>query len=164
MERLTKKFTDGVAYCEEIEDVGIKSINSKTYVGKAINKLAEFEDLEEKCIEEHGVGLRTMIDKFGEFIDDIKKYNEYNDLEEKGMLLKLPCKVGDTVYIIRETQMCCYGKTCDKDISCKECIMLNTHEIHETKFDLSYFYEFGKSVFLTKEEAEQALKKMEGEG
>lgn len=128
MERLTKRFTDGGAYCEEIEDVGIKNINAPAYAGKAVDKLAEYEDL-----------------------------------EEEGLLLKLPCTVGDTVYIIRETQMCCYGKTCDKDISCKECIMLNTHEIHETKFDLSYFYEFGKSVFLTKEEAEQALKKMESE-
>ena len=86
MERLTKKFTDGVAYCEEIEDVGIKSINSKTYVGKAVDKLTEYEDLEEKCIEQNGVGLRAMIDKFGEFIDDIEKYNERKDLEEKGML------------------------------------------------------------------------------
>ena len=28
----------------------------------------------------------------------IQKLAEYEDLEEQGLLLKLPCKVGDTVY------------------------------------------------------------------
>ena len=30
----------------------------------------------------------------------IEKLAEYEDLEEKGLLVKLPCKVGDTVYVI----------------------------------------------------------------
>lgn len=48
MERLTKKFTDGTFYCEDIEDVGIEGINAPTYVGKAVNKLADYEDAEEQ--------------------------------------------------------------------------------------------------------------------
>lgn len=47
MDRLTKRFTDGGAYCEEIIDVGIKGVNYPTYVGRAVDKLAEYEDFEE---------------------------------------------------------------------------------------------------------------------
>lgn len=48
MERLTKKFTDGGAYSEEVEDLTLESVKSPTFVGKAIDKLAEYEDLEEQ--------------------------------------------------------------------------------------------------------------------
>ncbi len=30
----------------------------------------------------------------------IQKLGEYEDLEEQGLLIKLPCKVGDTVYYV----------------------------------------------------------------
>ena len=30
----------------------------------------------------------------------LKKLKEYKDLEEQGLLLRLPCKVGDTVYVV----------------------------------------------------------------
>lgn len=48
MERLTKRFTDNTYYCERIEDVGIKGINAPTFVGEAVDKLADYEDLEEQ--------------------------------------------------------------------------------------------------------------------
>lgn len=38
--------------------------------------------------------------KFGS--DVLTKLADYEDLEEQGRLLKLPCKVGDTVYYISE--------------------------------------------------------------
>ena len=90
---------------------------------------------------------------------------QYRKAKEQGLLLKLPCKVGDTIYI---------GG------------MLGCSEIDEWEItgitmrwgenDEPYFYadlkrakrnncsfwmkEFGRSVFLTREEAEQALSKM----
>ena len=36
----------------------------------------------------------------GLFKDIILKLAEYEDLEEQGLLIKLPCKVGDKVYTI----------------------------------------------------------------
>ncbi len=167
MERLTKKFTDGGAYCEEIIDVGIKDINYPTYVGRAVDKLAEYEDL-----------------------------------EEQGKLLKLPCVVGDTVYVLAEcesipTQLdgtlygengepgtatgyyCPYEANCpfdDEDfedcekyrnktavfedtvcfISCDEsgvCVTTDNCAVHSL---------IGEYIFLTKSAAEQALKEREG--
>ena len=34
--------------------------------------------------------------------DILEKFAEYEDLEEQGLLLRLPCKVGDTVWELDE--------------------------------------------------------------
>lgn len=69
----------------------------------------------------------------------IDKLAEYEDLDEQGRLIKLPCKVGDTVYFIK-----------------------NSETIVKRKADMIFigvfWEEFGKTVFLTKEEAEEKLK------
>lgn len=61
-----------------------------------------------------------------------KKLAEYEDLEEQGLLLKLPCKVGDSIYSVIED-----GLT-----------------IVELKFSLAFYVrrknDFGKTVFLHK--------------
>lgn len=74
-----------------------------------------------------------------------ERLKAYEDAEEQGLLLRLPCKVGDTVYSVVEDGL----------------------QIFELKFSLDFYVrrmsDFGKTVFLTKEEAEQALAEMEGE-
>ena len=99
--------------------------------------------------------------QLAEWLEELK---EYEELEEKGLLLKLPCKVGDTVYLIdryvnsREWHLV-YGEHRVTDI------LLN--ENREPKIRITNTYgsyelsDFGKTVFLTKEEAEQELKRLE---
>lgn len=81
-------------------------------------------------------------------------------------IIVLPCKVGDTVYIIRECS--CYN---DPNVSrryrekCAERVYLGnsvkkcTHcgYVSETKLDLKHLADLGKNVFLTKEDAEAEL-------
>ena len=69
----------------------------------------------------------------------IYKLAEYEDLEEQGLLLKLPCKVGDTVYCIMTG------------------LSYKNPSIFKMKFDYELMKHFGKRVFLTREEAEAAL-------
>ena len=73
----------------------------------------------------------------------LKKLKEYENLEEQGRLIKLPCKVGDTVYLIK-----------------------NNETIVECKADMMFlgvlWEEFGKEWFLTKSEAEAKLKELRG--
>lgn len=38
----------------------------------------------------------------GKPLDALEEFNEYKNLEEQGLLLRLPCKVGDTVYLIED--------------------------------------------------------------
>lgn len=54
-----------------------------------------------KCFEKcDGLGASSKCDNC-EFMTSIcKKLGKYEDLEEQGRLIKLPCKVGDTVYLI----------------------------------------------------------------
>ena len=42
--------------------------------------------------------IRNMTDE--ELAEWLMQLKEYQSLEEQGRLIKLPCKVGDTVYVI----------------------------------------------------------------
>ena len=94
-------------------------------------------------------------------VDELKNaLGKYEDLEEQGLLLRLPCKVGDTVFKLKKHNYCPVG-ICRKDISCSECRANTPFGIAEGKFMLKELKEIGKTVFLTQAEAEQKLKEME---
>lgn len=78
----------------------------------------------------------------------LQKLAEYEDLEEQGKLLKLPCVVGDTVYVLR--------------IDNAAYMMSNKKvwEIVEERFEVRHFDCIGKTVFLTREEAKAALEEL----
>lgn len=96
----------------------------------------------------------------------------YEDAEEQGLLLRLPFKVGDTVYYISEgfIEPCKVEVIFLADYKDKDGNYSNMAEIHFDRKDCPYvsteiyFTDIGKEVFLTEEQAEQALKKMESEG
>lgn len=54
-----------------------------------------------KCFEEPCCGMGECLDdRCSLMLDACKKLAEYEQLEEQGLLARLPCKVGDDVYII----------------------------------------------------------------
>lgn len=69
-----------------------------------------------------------------------KKLKKYEDLERQGMLLKLPCAVGNTVYCIRKSW--------------------SGYVIDKKKFRVGMADKIGKSVFCEEKEAEAALKEL----
>ena len=73
-----------------------------------------------------------------------RKLKEYEDLEEQGRLISLPCKVGDTVYHVVQGRIV--------EVSNVDLFFLLL-SVAENRFN--------NSVFLTKSEAEQKLKEME---
>ena len=106
-----------------------------------------------------------------------EKLKEYEDLEEQGRLVKLPCKVGDTVYVVTSPFNVFDNIEYDenmKDEVYESCVSSITfyksgeqYRIYakETNhFIGAYFREcdFGKTVFLTKSEAEAKLKELRG--
>lgn len=92
----------------------------------------------------------------------LEKLAAYEDAEEQGLLLRLPCKVGDNIYIIKtygieEASIIGISEADDIDCFCFEVyIDPDCHEIIALK-------EFNDTWFLTREEAEAKLKEMEGE-
>ena len=99
----------------------------------------------------------------------IKKLAEYEDAEENGLLLRLPCKVGDVVYkvwscgkngkAIAEFEI---AHICVDNPQFIEFSMTSKKNKYAT-YPYRFFkdFEIGKTVFLTKEEAEQALAEMQ---
>jgi hypothetical protein len=86
-----------------------------------------------------------------------ERLKSYEDAEEQGLLLRLPCKVGDTVYaitrdFISEYTICSiekYNEGFFFNWRCEKGIYINVREF--TNFDIA------KTVFLTREEAELEL-------
>lgn len=97
-----------------------------------------------------------------EEIDKVyEKLKHYEDLEEQGKLLKLPCKVGDEIFIPIDFQ----GKVHRGVIIGVEYSKIRKSFVAVVRTDddfLCYekFEDFGKNVFLNKTEAENELKKM----
>lgn len=87
-------------------------------------------------------------DNLATICEALQYTEKYRDLEEKGLLVKLPCAVVDNVYKI--VKIPDYGEFGDK----AEFI----YRIDEVKFDYEMIPLFGKSVFLAKEQAEQVLR------
>ena len=101
----------------------------------------------------------------------LEALGKYEDLEEQGLLLRLPCKVGSTVYLIRSRYTECskYKETWNDCYGCEdECDSHKEYYIHinhsvSNEWIVRNMNDFGKTVFLTQAEAEQKLKEMESE-
>lgn len=87
--------------------------------------------------------IPTLVDNAEYWLQVYFKLKDYENLEEQGRLVKLPCKVGDVVYLIQ-----------------------NNGTIAECVADMMFLgvllEEFGKGWFLTKSEAEAKLKELRG--
>lgn len=97
-----------------------------------------------------------------------EKLKCYEDAEEQGLLIRLPCKVGDKIFL----DFAGFGKDID-EFTVKD-FHLDCFEDGETILYCDYesndktlsgqidVMEFGKTVFLTEAEAKAKLKEMEG--
>jgi hypothetical protein len=105
----------------------------------------------------------------------LQELKTYEDLEEQGLLVRLPCKVGDTVWVVTSPINVFGYDEYDGDAK---------YEVYESflssvsyyasgeqfriyakvtnSFIVAYFREcdFGESIFLTREDAEKKLEEM----
>lgn len=97
----------------------------------------------------------------------IERLGKYEDLEEQGRLIKLPCNRGDKIYFIKSafsiahfpieakvTSIC--GVDCDNDVMYSS---ITEYNKIDRRFESS---DIGKTVFLTQSEAEAKLKELRG--
>lgn len=100
-----------------------------------------------------------------------RKLKDYEDLEEQGRLIKLPCKVGDTVWDNDCGRPCAYTITAFSFGECEEyiCEPVTTKEVvfyyANSSGSITGSFaesEIGKSVFLNRYEAEAKLKELRG--
>lgn len=94
-----------------------------------------------------------------------RKLKDYEDAEEQGLLLRLPCKVGDVLYfahhdrvISSEVLSAKYHVEAENyGVFIRERLTIDVEGV-SAEID---FCDIGKTVFLTREEAEAKLKEME---
>lgn len=98
------------------------------------------------------MGLDSALEReeFKKVDEALNKLAEYEDLEEQGKLLKLPCKIGDPVYKVYYADNEIAKKTV-KGFS-------DTGMWFDNDWYQTSFYEIGKTIFFAQEDAQTALK------
>ena len=138
--------------------VHAKEVAEKNYRG------AEFESIDSidddiktnciRCAEEHM-----------QLVKWLEELKSYKDLEEQGLLVRLPCKVGDTVYrvnagakqpiipmTVSEIHFLCY-----KNERAVRFDAIGKEDIGESCYRLE---DIGRIIFITHEEAEKKSEEM----
>lgn len=157
MERLTLE--EAIAHTKEVVE--------KNYRGADFESIDSIDDDIKvncvKCAEEH--------EQLAKWLEELKFYKE---AEEQGLLVRLPCKVGDDVYIIPSPPI--YGLNIF--YGCENVNRVYHQHIESITFAGSHWYAtgrneykekvlndtaFGTTWFLTREEAENKLEEMKNE-
>ena len=129
-------YEDTGLYPESVEELKL------SMMGKAISEITEFEGL------------------------PIDRIRELAEADKDGRVVVLPCKVGDTVWIVGAVRKLYSAKVrtffCGNPSAVRgRDLDGHIHMIRTTECDIP-MQEFGKTVFLSREEAEKALREMEG--
>lgn len=138
--------------------------------GKAIRKLAAYEETGLTPQEIEQMKARMPLhqwagespDKMSIFSVSVSKIMELTKAEKQERILMLPCKVGDTLYDIYEAvNNQGFEDGVIKELKVSE-IHINLDKRNRPWLIISNymfaFEDFGKTVFLSKEEAEEALR------
>ena len=128
-------------------------------------RLKAYED--SKLSPEDAANLHAIL-RLGDGMT-LMRLRELAVADQEGRVIVLPCKVGDTIYAIVQVfgGDGVYHKITEKKITgiggntMNKVWMVNRENSLEDRFSPS---EFGRTVFLTSEEAEKALAEMEGKG
>ncbi len=89
------------------------------------------------------------------------------DFKDKSKYIELPCKVGDTVYVIKNNKICAkdivyynkiHSRVAEQNEEYWHCVDKDRISINVITF---YPENIGQTVFLTKSEAEQKLKELQ---
>lgn len=167
MGRLTERFSNGQAAvygCGDNCKYDYKYCNNHYKDCPTINeiyeKLAAYED-----IIDDPEKLRLVDELYLEKCEEVNRLKaelaEYKKLEDEGLLLRLPISEDTPVYSI---EYCC-GKNKENKMGmcfrgfCEGCSD-KSYYIKEGKAKQCSISEINRSVFLTKEEADQALERM----
>ena len=150
MERLTKRLPGGAAdynypkSCYIGDGSGADRISKSAFRQRCVEQLADYEDTKltpEEIDMDHDAAeqLRQLCRDY-----DFGRLVNLVEADRAGRLVVLPCKVGDTVYILRRT-------------------FDGADVVGETELWWDDIPQLGKTVFLTREAAEKALGAMKDE-
>lgn len=159
----------------------IKSAEDCEQLARWLEKSKEYQQLEERLNRVYGdcdgllLSVIEMLEKHPNIDmanntlksrlltdEDVDKWEEYKQLEEQDILVKLPCRVGDTVYGISMGKIITLIVNEISIFYMKGERIINVKCQNDDVFRNYVEREFGKTVFLTKPEAEAKLKELRG--
>nr|DAM88986.1 MAG TPA: hypothetical protein [Caudoviricetes sp.] len=128
----------------------------------------------ERNVDGTGVAKEEITDGLLKpFADKIlTKLAVYEDLEEQGLLVRLPDDLKKKVYRITyeytecsnfgETKNNCENYNCNRDCDSQKRFYIVENRLEFMLF-CNYYHELGKTVFLTREEAKKKLEEIQNE-
>ena len=154
----------------------LECANQYEQIAVWLEELKSYKDIgtpkELKELKENGAFTGLELAKLAIMQKELKKYK---DLEEQGLFVRLPCKVGDTVWVVTSPiNVFDYDKyDGDAEYEVYESFLSSVSYYASgeqfriyakvtNSFIAAYFREcdFGKSIFFTREEAEKKLEEM----
>lgn len=165
MNRLTYRTREFYAGKTPIyKDCAVKYAATDYDVQDVINRLADYEDT--GLIPEQCENAKVIIESA--FCDDTSKAERIRELlkaDKDGRVVVLPCKVGDKLYEVTGRKTISVYRV--KAIRVELFVLFIEWDIEEgfvwQSLEGVSTEEIGKTVFLTREEAEKALEAMENE-
>lgn len=147
----------------------IKDAKEHEQLAEWLEELKSYKDIgtpkELKELKENGAFTGLELVKLAIMQKELKKYK---DLEEQGLLVRLPCKVGDTVYrvnagakqpiipmTVSEIHFLCY-----KNERAVRFDAIGKEDMGESCYRLE---DIGRIVFITREEAKKKLEEIQND-
>lgn len=166
MERMTERCSGGIRIkgCSTL----YPNVERKgAPMASAIARLAAYEDT--SLTPEDVKRLKEYMQPFT--IQNMDRFREIMQAEKDGRLVVLPCKIGDTIY---QVDYMTHSEALKSGVPQSEDTWQNRKYGHkrakylplivrEKKMVKTLYPGIGKTVFLTREEAEEALKKREAD-
>lgn len=145
MERLT--LDEAIKHAKEVADMNYNDAE-KFDSNDSVENYMKANCME--CAEQH--------EKLAEWLEELKSYK---DLEEQGLLVRLPCKVGDSLYCIVN------GEVKKLKVHSFGVPAFGITDIEFKYVDgfkiLRFIGKLGRTVFFTREEAEKKLEEMKND-
>ena len=158
MERLTKRIDGSLVFPSEL--IGVMMTPSNDTMCQILTRLAAYEDtgLEPEEINDMALDVATLktIESMYDGLGNPDHLRDILQAEQDGRLLVLPCKVGDHVWADGREAIVVwfFGYKTER--------YLHAQFLDNAEYTDIPFYEIGKTVFMTREEAEAALAGKEG--
>ena len=142
------------------------------YIKEVVCKNRKNKEKNTIVIPNSFISSADCAEKYEQVAKWLKELKSYKEAEEQGLLVRLPVNKNKEIYIISSRWTVCseFGSRFD-EYSCSgceyECDSKKEYYVYSTYLSFidvtTYVNQFGKTVFITREEAEKKLEELKNE-
>lgn len=140
------------------------------YIKEVVCKNRKNKEKNTIVIPNSFISSADCAEKYEQVAKWLKELKSYKEAEEQGLLVRLPVSIGTKVYMIASMFDCIYDYDnckatqkwkCEEDIQCE--YERKSYYVKEIEFTSIMKNSIGKSIFLTREEAEKRLEEIQND-